>query len=87
MDSNNYGETKSSKDWLFKDYNYSPEDFSIVTNTYRMDNTIIYLENPVKLLDGKWIISGGTNEGLFQIEFNSAREAWEYYFNNNPSLH
>lgn len=22
-DSNNYGETKSSKDWAFKDYNYS----------------------------------------------------------------
>ncbi len=27
MDSNNYGETKSSKDWLFKDYNYSTEYF------------------------------------------------------------
>ena len=24
MDSNNYGETKSSKDWLFKDYDYNP---------------------------------------------------------------
>ena len=24
MDSYNYGETKSSKDWLFKDYDYNP---------------------------------------------------------------
>jgi hypothetical protein len=24
MDSNNYGKTKSSKDWLFKDYYYDP---------------------------------------------------------------
>ena len=24
MDSNNYGKTKSSKDWLFKDYDYNP---------------------------------------------------------------
>ena len=24
MDSNNHGQTKSSKDWLFKDYDYNP---------------------------------------------------------------
>ena len=24
LDSNNHGETKSSHDWLFKDYHYSP---------------------------------------------------------------
>jgi hypothetical protein len=46
--------------------------------------TQIYLENPVKLLDGTWIISGATDEGIFQIEFNSAKEAWKYYFDNKP---
>jgi hypothetical protein len=49
-----------------------------------MDETITYLEEPVKLLDGKWVISGGTDESSFQIEFNSAKEAWKYYFDNNP---
>jgi len=52
-----------------------------------MDNTIIYLETPVKLLNGTWIISGGTNEEEFQIEFNSAKEAWKFYFDNNPFSH
>ena len=47
-----------------------------------MIKTIIYLEQPCKLLDESYIIIGGDTDGEFMIEFDSVDKAWDWYFKN-----
>ena len=45
---------------------------------------IDYLEQPVQLLDGYYIVQGNNENGGFVVEFTKADEAWEYYIKNKP---